>query len=141
MTTVAFDGVSLCADSLVTMGTFRAGRANKIHKLADGRLFVASGHLDQIHAVKQWLDGGDKPEETDDFDGYIVDNGKPYCVGNNLCIYEAWTPFVAGSGMEIAMTAMMCGKTAREAVEIACSLDANSGLPVQEVMMEGTGGA
>ena len=39
--------------------------------------------------------------------------------------FDAW-----GSGGDVALGALYCGKSAVEAVEIACKVDVNSGLPV-----------
>jgi ATP-dependent protease HslVU (ClpYQ) peptidase subunit len=44
--------------------------------------------------------------------------------------------YAIGTGAHAALAAMRCGKTAEEAVEIACDIDTNSGPPVQTHMLK-----
>jgi ATP-dependent protease HslVU (ClpYQ) peptidase subunit len=130
MTTIAYDGKTLAADTLVTSGDHKFGTATKIHKLDDGRVIAASGTSDFIHAVVTWLNGGDKPEmkEGDRFLGIVVyPSGEAKELSEQLRLFPACIPWATGSGEAYALTAMKCGKNAREAVEIAIQIDIYSG--------------
>ena len=133
MTTIAFDGFVLAADSLITNGDYIFGEAEKIHKLKDGRVFAAAGAQDFIYAVIDWLNGGEKPEikECDSFIGLLLtptdDGYDAHEVSQQLRIYPAVLPWAGGSGEPFALTAMKLGKSADEAVTVACKMDLLSG--------------
>lgn len=50
-----------------------------------------------------------------------------------LRCFPACVPWAGGTGETIAMTAMRCGKTAQEAVELACEMDIYTSGPLQTV--------
>jgi len=133
MTTIAFDGFTLAADTLITNGDCVFGELEKIHVLDDGRLFAAAGAMDVVFAVKDWLNGGEKPEikDNDTFIGIVIsaeDNGYVANeISAKLRLFPACIPWAGGTGEPYALTAMKCGKEAREAVEIACKMDIRSG--------------
>jgi len=133
MATIAFDGYVLAADSLVTNGDHVFGHADKIHKLKDGSLFAAAGGLDFVHAVKEWLEGGDKPEikDNDSFIGlWLVSTEFGYDaieISQNLRKYPACIPWAGGTGEQFALTDMKLGKCAVGAVKVACEMDIYSG--------------
>ena len=143
MTTLAYDGITLATDSQVVSGGLRFGKMNKIIKLNDGRRFAIAGDPSVIPAIADWLNGfGDKPEldKTEKVRGILVSpDGTATEISNNLRLWSACVPWTAGSGEDFAMTAMHCGKTAKEAVELACKLDTTSGLPVNVFRPKGRG--
>lgn len=51
----------------------------------------------------------------------------------NLVPTEVGVPYAIGTGAPYAMGAMYMGATAEQAVEIACRLDENSGLPTKKI--------
>ena len=56
MTTLAWDGHHLAADRQCN-GAFKS-RARKLWRLGDGRLFGGAGEIEQILAVRAWLEKG-----------------------------------------------------------------------------------
>ncbi len=136
MTTIAYDGKTLCTDSLVTAGSLACGEGRKIHRLTNGAVAAVCGDWHLAHDVVQWLDGnGDKPvpHESESIGVLLIElDGSAWEYGSRLRRAPACVPWTGGSGEAVAMAAMRCGKTAREAVELACQLDVYSGGPVQE---------
>lgn len=141
MTVIAWDGETLAADKRCCVGGL-VRTVTKIHRVGDV-LVGGSGDLAFVAQMVEWVRGGRKPEaypadqrHKDDWQPCIVieADGTP-------AIYER-TPhpiryedrFCAiGSGRDYAMAAMHLGKTAREAVEVACALDAGCGNGVDEL--------
>ena len=133
MTSIAYDGVTLATDSQVSAGNLRFGKTNKIIKLNDGRRFAFAGDYALAYAVADWLNGGTKPdrEDSEEHQGIVVAlDGSAVEVSSELRLAPACVPWAGGSGEAIALTAMHLGKTAIEAIEVACKLDKHSGLPV-----------
>lgn len=141
MTTIAFDGKSLCTDSQGTLDGFRVADGNKIHTLKDGRICAMCGNVDVMPQVLRWLDGGEKPEIIDDdnFGGIVIDpkTGEAFLFNETLRVWPATIPWAGGTGYVIAQTVFKMGGDARQAIEAACQLDIYSGLPVQEVKIMG----
>lgn len=138
MTTLAFDGKTLCTDSQISSGNLVFGNAEKILKLKDGSVVACAGSTSMWPAIVAWLDGGDRPEprEGESFTGIrVFIDGSAHEIGKELRPFPACVPWSAGTGEMIAMTAMRLGKSSREAIEIACQLDVWSGLPVQEYVL------
>lgn len=133
MTTVAWDGRTLAADSRSTSGGM-PWECTKAVRLADGRLFAGSGSAEECEAVREWLEhGGEKPT-VKDFVGILIENGKCFRLEDKLIKLSVESSFHAvGSGRDYAMAAMHYGKTAREAVELACLYDVYTAGPVHEL--------
>lgn len=127
MTTIAWDGKTLAGDRRAG-GTFLT-RVKKIWRLSDGRLFGCAGSLDEMTAVRDWLEGEPKPKGLRDFTGILIE------LDGTVCRFEeklTRTPILerchaVGSGAPFAITAMALGKTAREAVGIAARFDPRTG--------------
>lgn len=133
MTTIAWDGKTLAADKRVTFG-MEIATTTKIFRI-NGMLVGCSGDASIGSSCVQWVrDGMNKnnyPEaqRTDPCsllvihaDGTINFYGK---APDPLVIEDSH--FTIGSGGEFAHAALYLGKTAREAVEVACALDSSSG--------------
>ncbi len=138
MTTIAYDGKVLAVDSQTSANDMRIGSAQKIIHLADGRLLAFAGSCSCVPEIVSWLNGGEKPTlfENESADGIIVSlDGSAVEINKNLRMYPACVPWSGGSGWIIALVAMRCGKTAFEAIEIACEMDNGSGLPVRHVTL------
>jgi hypothetical protein len=135
MTTIAFDGKTLATDSLVSSSGIVFGLVNKIHKLKDGRHVAFCGDFAPTPELIAWLNGGDKPElgDNESVGGIVVGPLGAFEISASLRLFPACIPWAGGSGEVIAMTAMRCGKTAAQAVEIACTTDLTSRLPVHKV--------
>jgi hypothetical protein len=134
MTTIAYDGKTLAVDSQATAGSTVFGEANKLFPLDDGRYAAFAGCLSVFPEVVAWLNGeGEMPELNDEepFGGIIVSpDGSALEITKNMRIFPASIPWSGGSGEVIAFAAMHSGKTAEEAVELACTLDIYTGKPV-----------
>lgn len=140
MTTIAWDGRTLCADRQLTTSGVRF-ETTKAHRLKDGSLFASCGALENNVAVKQWLNGGDdKPaiDKDDDFDGVLIrPDGTAWMLNKKLHLIAIESPYFAtGSGRDFALLALKLGKTAREAVELACELDIWSGMGITELTVD-----
>jgi hypothetical protein len=140
VTTIAFDGTSVAADTLgIDFGNKLQRPVTKIlHR--EGYVFAGAGNAALVEPYAKWFLGGADPASLPpggDNDRYtlhllVIDLIK----GAHLCFAplplvphpnEVKPPFALGSGMDFALTAMLCGKDARGAVEIAMMLDPNSG--------------
>lgn len=126
MTTAAFDGKTLAADTLAHTSVLL--KVHKLHRLPDGALFAAAGALQEVIAVLEWLRGGEKPSDLQDFEGLIVTRTGAERLGERLMRVPCLEPFYAiGSGAHFALAAMACGKNAIEAVRIAARFDPYTG--------------
>ncbi len=134
MTTIAYDGVTLATDSRVTSDGMVFGSVCKIITLDNGGLLASAGDICLAHAVADWLNGNtDKPQVSDkpNYMGLLLDpKAAAMEITQDMNVFPACVPWAGGSGEAYAMTAMLCGKSAIEAVKIACKLDIYSGLPV-----------
>lgn len=131
MTTIAWDGETLAADSRATASGLPY-QAIKAFRLADGSLFGGTGDYGQILAVKEWLDKGGmeglKPK-VEDFAGLLVlSDARAFRLEETLIRLPLFEKFHAiGSGRDFAIAAMHCGRTALEAVEISTLYDVFTG--------------
>lgn len=139
MTTIAFDGKTLATDSLITSGTLAFGKSKKLYKLKDGRHVALCGTVSLVPEILAWLNGeGDIPEpiEEEAVGGLLVDKeGNAFEISRSMRLFPACVPWAGGSGENIAMTAMYLGKTAVEAVAVACKLDTKSREPIDSVVI------
>ena len=133
MTTIAWDGRTLAADSRNTVGGMPF-TGIKAYRLSDGRLYAGSGSAEDCEAVLQWLETrGDKPN-VKDFAAIVIASEKCFRLEDKLVLIPVLTRFHAvGSGRDYAIAAMAMGKTAQEAVLLACRFDIYSGPPVIEL--------
>jgi ATP-dependent protease HslVU (ClpYQ) peptidase subunit len=140
MTTIAYKDGVLAADSRITRGNVvSAGGYNKLRVLDDGSVVGGAGHTANIVAFGDWLNDGKQGSAPEMSDGTVVvhlqNDGRLFEYWGEQGIeftgpYEAW-----GSGYQFALAAMYLGKSAKEAVEVACAIDSNSGLPVHTVQL------
>lgn len=75
--------------------------------------------------------------EHKDFEALVVFQGETYWYGVNGVPVLVGSPAAVGSGKKFAMAAMLCGKTPKEAVEIAPQLDPHTGGKVIELSAKG----
>ena len=154
MTTIAFrDGV-MASDSCVSSSGYMGASVPKVLRTSAGALIGWSGEADN-RAVLALLDKVKTPKQLPtkqeiaacqtDF-GLLIAFG-PNSVYEVSCFEESgrYTGYVdianltvaaAGSGWALATGAMLAGKSAREAVVIACKVDNNSRLPVHSISFE-----
>lgn len=135
MTVIAWDGHMLAADKLSSAGGSR-NTVTKIRRV--GQLLVGgSGEIALIGNMLEWIRSGRDPatfpasqRDKDDWQPVLVIEADAtislYERTPHPIRYEQRTAAI-GSGRDYAMAAMHCGKTAAEACEVACALDAGCG--------------
>ncbi|QXX82949.1 hypothetical protein J6836_00715 [Providencia sp. R33] len=148
MTTIAWDGATLAADSQSQVGSmivnlkeqkiFKAGNEHPL-KINGRRIQVIGicGDMSAKDEIWQTLSSGvnfgTAFNELSDFSIIAIDfDGKAFVVSKNkdekhAYVYETEAPLAIGSGDSFAMGAMKSGKSAEEAVKVAISLDVYSG--------------
>jgi ATP-dependent protease HslVU (ClpYQ) peptidase subunit len=128
-TTIAYDGLSIAADSQATAGT----RKHATQKLIRcGNAFVAcAGACDQGELFKAWYQSGadpDKyPKKLDDFVGIVVTQLGAFIYWDKPVAVPISAPYAIGSGAKAAEGAMRAGASAHKAVEIASLIDLYTG--------------
>lgn len=134
MTCIAWDGKTLAGDKMCTSD----GLGLTITKVRrhENLLFAGAGNSSRIKEMLEWIIAGRDPEKLPSFQReadrsvviLLIEDGQPYLYEESHVPIKLEMPFMAiGSGRDYAMAAMHLGKSAREAVEIACIFDANSG--------------
>ena len=136
MTTIVFDGETLASDSRAT-GNYIEDKTQKLFTQGN-RHYGFCGRITSAHLFLQWANNRteEKPRLDDDFEVIEIDKGKPYYYDKNLVKTKASTPCSIGSGCHLAMSAILCGKNAKEAVSIAKLLDEGSGGKVQAIKVK-----
>lgn len=135
MTTVAWDGITLAADRLYTVGS-AAFISTKVKKHGD-LLLAFSGDVDQGEEMLDWIISGAKkadfPEKQRDHERFT--RVLAITRDKNILAYEC-TPFpirmppqkyAMGSGRDFALAAMYLGQTAIQAVQLASLFDPGTG--------------
>lgn len=142
MTVIAWDGTTLAADKrVVYVGMPRT--VTKIFRVANALVGIAGDGAQGMDMVR-WIECGSDREkfpaaqrDKEQWATVVVVNGA------GLWLYER-TPeamriedsfYATGSGRDYAMAAMHFGKSAREAVEIACLFDVNCGNGIDELRL------
>lgn len=138
MTTIACDGKTMAADSRRCFGDMRFDDTPKIFRLRDGSILGVCGTLQLAMMRMDWLNNRGKPEDypaakgDDSCDMLVLrPDGKIEHYLEYSTPIEVKAPIALGSGREFAMGALLAGKNAAEAVEIACQIDVYSGGPIQ----------
>lgn len=130
MTTLAWDGKEMAADSQSTSGSL-VSYTVKIFK-TDTYIMAFSGAIDEGYMFKAILDDEMKAKDCRFTKGFTAmvwhDDGTMEEYFDTMVPVPVTDKYVAsGNGIEIAMAAMHCGKTAREAVELAKKLNIYTG--------------
>lgn len=136
MTTIATDGLMMAADGLITENE-RVCMTDcvKIRRLKDGRIVGFAGNAYNWDAFAKWLeDGGDVPSVHDGFASLVLwPDGHVSSFDEHGREFPECAPAAIGSGSSVAIGAMDAGKSAKEAVLIACKRDIHSGGIVTEI--------
>lgn len=135
MTTIAFDGKILAADSQLTGSHIETVSVQKIRKLKTGYMATA-GDPGEAELVRKWIEAGrvwEKRPKVEDFHALIVRKNSVHFMGESLEEVPMKAPVAIGSGSSIALTAMDCGKNAIEAVKLAIKRDPYTGGKVRHV--------
>jgi hypothetical protein len=133
MTTVAWDGRSLAADSQIT-SEFKTTGHSKFFRFRDGSIGAFAGTWANVQAAQRFLDHQVDECPTTEWTAIVMRPGGRVdvleCDGSVLDITTI--PYALGSGQAYALAAMACGKTAQEAVYVAASFDPYTGGPIEE---------
>lgn len=137
MTTIAYRGGVLAADTQVNNDGARIGTVQKVHRRDDGHLAAGSGDFSYTQRFIAWFlagEDGEPPLPTrgddgrDEGQGFIFrPNGQVVSLegsGSNTMAAPYWAQ---GSGRELALGAMAHGASAEEAVRAAIAHDVHSG--------------
>ena len=132
MTTIATDGQSMAGDGQSQAnGTVVNHVRAKVLKLATGSIVGGCGCMYELGVWASWLEGGkvgDCPIQSEEFGGLILNpDGSVFMVDHRGRESSVEVPCAVGTGMDLAIGAMMAGATPGEAVNIACKRDPNSG--------------
>ena len=144
MTVIAWDGKTLAADRRACLGNLYR-TIHKLHRLSDC-LCASAGGSDAAQELIAWFEAGRDPaafppsqRDKDSWAGLLV-----VWPDGSLWRYER-TPypvkfppqqFAIGSGRDFALAAMWLGKTAAEAVDVACRFDSSCGNGVDTLTFE-----
>lgn len=143
MTTIAYDGYDLAADSQVTSGNEKVTGVQKIHEIQiKGKTYWIglSGTTKYFKDVIAWTRRGctkPEPKVNGEVDGMLI--SYEGCVmilvddGENISWDEWHKPVAIGSGGQFAIGAMLAGKSAKQAVNIAAKVDTLTGGPVNVI--------
>lgn len=138
MTVIAWDGKTLAADKQSTFCNLPR-RTTKVHRAKDGSLLGAAGTTALCHALREWYDGGcvkaDFPDTKNETSMLVIrPDGQVLLYDGHatpIPIEDAFTAI--GCGRDYAIAAMHLGRTAREAVEVACIFDTCCGKGIDEL--------
>lgn len=134
MTTIAFDGTTMAADRRKMRRGLPIAGSPKIVRLTDPNgkpaLLGVAGSGAALGAIEHWLQGGQRPEQGEEWVALLVDHEKRIWVRQNDSM--GWhhierKQWAVGSGADFALTAMRCGRTSGSAVEIAAEFDVDTG--------------
>lgn len=142
MTTIAYKDGVIASDSRATYDDWTKSKCVKLYRAKSkidpvkGDVIVATaGHSSASLLFLDWLEVGGEPRlhdrgvnEMNEFECLIVHKSGVW-IGDRLCRLEVLEEefWAAGSGRQAALAAMHCGKSAVEAVRIACRIDSFSG--------------
>jgi len=127
VTTVAWDGETLSADTgSLLAGLIDQHPTEKIFKRGK-KLYGVAGDFTQAVAVVDFISGKTKKPPVfmgePSFDIIEVSKTGAAVYSNEFYGYPVGAPHAIGSGCHIALSAMLCGKTSKQAVKLAIKLD------------------
>lgn len=132
MTTIAWDGKTLAADSQTQAGGLR-NRYVKAHRTSNGYLFASAGEMQANELVRLWIERGmpedGKPSVSQEFTAILIcPDGAVRTLEDKLVQMPVFDRFHAiGSGRDYAIAAMHLGKDAVGAIEVAAVFDIYTG--------------
>jgi hypothetical protein len=146
MTTVAFDGRTLAADRLGTIGgtPIPSPKIFRVRRLGRELLVGFSGDYVLAMAWLRWMEGGEPPptaNDPHDLHAMVIDERRRIWIADLRRVYTlVQRPrWATGSGADYAMAAMELGRSAPQAVRLASKLDINTGWGV-DWLSAGRGG-
>jgi ATP-dependent protease HslVU (ClpYQ) peptidase subunit len=146
MSVVAVDGQQIAADGLMCMGQERVRHDFRKFQCRHGVIYAATGGSACADALIAWHQSGanakDAPPSHGDRSSWsllVIDRGDQGEIRMRYYSSSApypdivRPPFAIGSGADFAQGAMHAGRSAREAVDIACKLSVWCGGEVRSV--------
>lgn len=137
MTTIAIDiAGNIAADGRSTAGNEIIRDDVEKILVRHGRIYALTGCISLLDAAIEWHNAGADPAKVPAYSGeqgwflIVVEDGGLFCYSNKVPYSmrdEYKLPIAFGSGESFALGAMLAGKSAREAVQIACRVDSGSG--------------
>lgn len=138
MTTIAWDGTMLAADSQATRGGL-THNTQKIFKLKDALIAGVGSWIDVQKFLEWYQNQVEKFPDLDDpesFEAIVITRGGAASYGPSKYPFKLRGKYATGSGTQAAMAAMNLGKSARAAVEVAAKVDLYTGGRVQYEFQE-----
>lgn len=131
MTTIAVKGDVMACDSRLCVGDRHYICDDKVVRVGDS-LVGGAGKANDIDKFLAWLaDKGDMPE-IDDMDVLVLNSkGLFHYVNDCYATRVVGGCWAVGTGGQAAHAAMLCGKSPKEAIELAKKCDINTGGPVR----------
>lgn len=128
MTTIAFDGRTLAADTLLTAGSMRCGEIVKIRQVK-GCLVGFCGSLTNFERFYSWFMAGMSGEfHSDGGNVFIIPpTGHAVVWGDGGPWRETAAQWALGDGEQVAVGAMVAGADAAGAVRVAMAINVNTG--------------
>ena len=147
ITTIAYRLGILAFDSkAVENDTTHKGLCDK-GRQTKALIMAGCGNASDIECVMNWLEAGGGEDKKKDFNLYarevkceviaIDKKGIVTFYEESCCGFTLEAPFFAiGSGYDLAMGAMAAGASAKEAIQIACKYNINTGGPVRTLNIQ-----
>ena len=134
MTVIAWDGKTLAADKMACSAGY-GYTVTKVHRLRDGGIAAFAGDGDGAMALLAWLNAAQNPaaypeaQKDNDTSALVIrPDGSVWSYGKTPYPQRIECErYAMGHGRDFALAAMHCGKSAREAVDLACQLDVYCG--------------
>jgi hypothetical protein len=141
MTVIAYDGLYVAADRMISNDSGMRGITRKLEVWED-QVLATCGAADHGEAMVIWFKDGKDPAafpHTADKGGEKSAYLYVFKLNCPVMCFQTWpapilfpmTEFAAGCGSEIARTAMHLGRDAREAAKIATELNVFCGMGVE----------
>lgn len=132
MTTIATDGKTMAADTLINGSGVKHGHVTKLYQAENGDIIGVAGSAFRILPFIEWYNGDRKtPFEADpeNFEALVLTTHGTIHAFNHAGDYiiESGPNAAAGSGSAVALGALDAGASPQEAVEIACRRDLYTG--------------
>lgn len=141
MTTIATDGKSMAGDGQREVrGTISTRNAEKVRRLSDGSVIGTAGDSACGCALIEWLEGGGDAPKLEPESGFnalqLTSDGKVFIYDKHCMPMPVEPPMAIGSGMDLAIGAMLAGKSAEDAVMIAVRRDPGTGGKITVLHLE-----
>lgn len=139
MTTIAWDGKTLAADSQITGENFIYGVEDRKIFRVNKDLIATAGDSAQCLSFVDWYrdQSQDYPEKMDDLAVLVITSNGAFEYTSHKTPQPVTAPHSVGSGSGFAMGAMLAGASSKKAVDIASRLCKYTGGPVRTMRLTG----